>query len=209
MPLLKAGALSLDDVIKIQQDRVRTADYQALGQAIWFSFERAKDAAAPAKVMSLHGLRMDFQSQGPQLGVSHDGKDLLICGPVADARGKVGLPDIPDPDWIPAVPTQSQLDDKNWKQPRARIIAQRFEDLASGQFKANDNSLWLVFQPMAQVIFRPLQRPTFATITCEVAPWDSTHMALLLNPQTGEAHFVGGRFSVGGAPRRVMASANV
>lgn len=95
------------------------------------------------------------------------------------------LPKIPRPGWPgPSV----------FREPTP-WVEQRYEERASGKTMLLDSE-WLIFRPVHKILmastgfFRGISWPKLV-IKPDV---NGEHMALLLNAETGEAHFVGGRF---------------
>lgn len=169
-----AQAFSIDDVLKIQRDRVRRGEFRPLGTAQIIVIEAAKGAMVPQREAQTAGVRLDFMGKGPLLGLSYDQKDLLICSPI------FRLPDIPDPAWVPK---------KAGK--KAPMIAQKLVDRASGILTG---STFLVFQPVWQIMYRAVGFSAFKLVECATDEADGTKVALLIDPASGEAHFYGGRF---------------
>ncbi len=182
--------LAVADVIQVRRDRVRMGQYRPLGRLITVVLEAARDAQIPHAEAGVLGVRLDWGTIGPPLGISYDGVDLLVVAVVPP------LPDIPDPYWQPAalpdVPSVEQV--AAWRAQRPPMIPQRLMDRASARVRGSN---FLVFQPVAQVLFKPEGVPLFSVITGYTDDFSGTKLALLIDPMTGEAHFYGGRFRIG------------
>jgi len=181
-------------VQRIQEQRIQTQDYKALGRAVWISMELQLDHPPSVAEKFFQG-RFDFQDQGPLLAISKDFADLLL------PDGIRPLPDIPDPTWIPPAfkqPTAEQLADPKWK-PAAitpPMVKQSWLDRPCSTFGAG-KEVWIVYQPIIQVWFRPFGVATYAHVTCKPTAWTGKRTALLVQPETGKAHFYGGVFEIG------------
>lgn len=182
------------NVQQIQETRIRTQDYKPLGRVVWISMELQLDHKPSVAEMFFQG-RFDFQNQGPLLAMSKDFADLLL------PDGIVPLPDIPDPAWVPPAfkqPTQAQLADPKWKPEPAKppMVKQSWLDRPCHQFKAG-TEIWVAYQPIVEVWFRPFGVPTYAHVKCKPTAWAGKRTVLLVQPETGKAHFYGGVFEIG------------
>ncbi len=181
-------------VQQIQETRIRTMDYKGLGRVVWISMELQLDhKPSPAEVF-FQG-RFDFQNQGPLLAISKDFGDLLL------PDGIVPLPDIPDPTWAPPAfkdPTKAQLADPKWKPEPAKppMVKQSWLDRPCHSFGSGKET-WVVYQPIIEVWFRPFGVPTYAHVKCKPTAWGGRRTAMLVQPETGKAHFYGGVFEIG------------
>ena len=169
---------SVEDRLTVQRDCVRQGKYMPLGRLVCVVLEAARDANTPPRdITKVYGVRMDWLSTGPLIGVSLDFHDLLIATPLPP------LPKIPNPAWVPS-------GNGGAKTP---YIEQRWEDFASGRLRGTN---FLLFQPVAQILYRPANIPAFRIIKAETDLADGTKLALLVDPVNGQAHFYGGRFSI-------------
>jgi len=194
-----ATAFTLEDQLKLQRERVQRGEFTPLGRLVKVILEPARDAPLPPREQTrVVGVSMDWQRLGPTLGLSLDQQDLLIISPVPP------LPRIPDVTW--KAPPFPQVRDPNWKStgpaplivdpsykaPDAPLIEQRYENFTNARVK---NSTFLVFSPVAQILFRMLSAPAFRMIKSS-AGFDGTQLTLLIDPTTGQGHFTGGRFII-------------
>jgi hypothetical protein len=83
------------------------------------------------------------------------------------------------------------------------MIPQRLEDrceMPNGRIGVVEGTNFLIFQPVLRIAFQPeLDRQLVAavwTIECVYDPATQTSMCLLVDRQTGEAHFFGGRYDI-------------
>lgn len=181
-------------VQQIQETRIRTQDYKPLGRVVWISMELQLDHVPTIAEKFFQG-RFDFQNEGPLLAISKDFGDLLL------PDGIRPLPEIPDPTWQPPPirqPTQEQLADPNWHPPVTKppMVKQSWLDRPCHSFGAG-KEVWVVYQPIVEVWFRPFGVPTYAHVKCNPTAWGGKRTALLVQPETGKAHFYGGVFEIG------------
>ncbi len=182
--------LAVGDVIQLRRDRVRRGEYRPLGRMITVVIEAARGAQVPQAEAAVFGVRLDWGTAGPPLGISYDSVDLLVLAAVPP------LPDIPDPGWqrpgLPDDATPKQV--ARWRALQPPMIQQRLADRASARVRGSN---FLVFHPVAQILFKPEGVPLFSVISGMTDETSGTKLALLIDPMTGEAHFYGGRFRIG------------
>jgi hypothetical protein len=167
--------LSIEDRLKIQRERVQRAEFLPLGKLITVVLEPARDANLPPRDQTkVWGVRLDWMGMGPMLGLSLDQQDLLITTPVPP------LPKIVDPQWKPTDSVEPPY------------ISQPLEERASGRLRGTN---FVVLQPVAQILYRMAGNPAFRMISGQAGA-DGTHLALLIDPSSGQGHFYGGRFII-------------
>ena len=198
---------------------VATQQYEYLGKAKVIVLEAARAANVPgAAETNLVGVRLDWRNDDSvpgriyenylRIAQSYDRRLLLALDPVVRRDGRVGLPDIPDPAWVPGQPgrliTSGKLKGKyqasdedmaNWTPGRPTMIAQELVDRASGRV---EHTNLLAFQPVHQIMFQPeiegQLQATYWTLECGHDPANRTQMAFLVDAKTGRAYFYGGRY---------------
>lgn len=180
---IKVQGVDLDLTVKIHRERIRTQSYADLGRVVWINLEVQK-AQVTQRDKILLG-KIDYMNAGPLIAISNDRRDLLL------PFGALPFPDVPDPLWIPKMPTKRQLADASWKRPEAPPIRQSMTDRASGRYDSADGSTWVIFQPVTEIWFRLFRTPAYGVARC--MPFLDTRMALMVNPETCEAFFFGGR----------------
>src|SRR5580658_4825147 len=129
------------DIIKWRQDLVRTGQYLPVGRATMISIAPSTDWEMPAnadpfirkfgRLMNLMPSRDSRAGIFLPLGQSLDRSQLLVTAPLLNREGRVGLPDVPDPDWKPATWTTDEISLKTKRDPSKdspRMIPQRLED---------------------------------------------------------------------------------
>lgn len=181
---------SVDEVFKIQNERIRTQDYTQLGRLVWIGLELQLDHA-PSKTEQLTRGRVDFMHDGPLLAMSKDCADLLLPDGVP-----LELPDVPDPEWKPKIFTQQEIETPGWTPDRAPMIKQSWIERATGKFVDAGNN-WVVFQPVIQIVYRLFNAATYGLVRCKPMPWTGNRTALLVQPETGKAYFYGGTYEIG------------
>ncbi|MBZ5532605.1 MAG: hypothetical protein LAO20_14325 [Acidobacteriia bacterium] len=183
-----------------QQDRILHNDYELIGRAWVIVLEASQGAALPsAAVANSLGVRLEFYGTGqkgqslmPRIAQTKDRSTLLLLDPIVRADGRVGLPDIPDPAWVPPIPTAAQVTG-DYVPPAAPMIKQELGDRARGQLKG---TRFLVFGPVAQILIRPEGLAEGWIAQCAGAPGTGTQMELLIDQDTGQAFFFGGRYRI-------------
>jgi len=209
------------DLITYQRELIRTHNYIPLGRMNKIAIAPSRDWTPPPNdpYIARYGRLFEFRHQWLPIAQSQDMTQLLITAPLCDRSGRVGLPDLPDPSWRaePWTPAEqgyksdgSMLLDGQGKQrfePRpaekdqARMIPQRLEDRAEGNGRKKlEGTNFLVFQPVLKIVFQPerdrqLQAQAWI-IEAQHDPSTQTHMALLMDPATGESLFFGGRYDI-------------
>jgi len=195
------------DLITYQRELVRTHQFEPLGRINKIAIAPS-DQWAPIDdpIIRKWGRLMEFRSQWLPLAQSADRTMLLIPAPMMDKSGRIGLPDLPDPTWRPDpwTPEESQgLKERPFEKDLARMIPQRLEDRAerpNGRLGKLEGTNFLVFQPVINIVFQAEKdRQLVAqmwTIQAQYDPGTRTHMALLVDPRTGESLFFGGRYDI-------------
>lgn len=189
-PGISMGAqFSLDDVIKIHRERKRTREFEELGRIVWIGLEiQTKPGETLSSVERILRSKIDYMSVGPMLALSLDKRDLLLPQDV------VPFPDIPDPTWAPPMARQEEIEAKDWKPTTPPLVHQSLTERATAKYE-NADGVWVIFQPVTEIWFRPLRAPIYAAVRC--VPFNDTRTALMINVATAEAFFYGGRFEVG------------
>lgn len=183
---------SVDEVCKIQQERIRTQEYEVLGRLVWISLELQMDHK-PTPEENLTFGRFDFMHDGPLLAMSKDHADLLLPDGVP-----LELPDIPDPAWVPKVQKQEVIEAPGWKPEQAPMKKQLWLDSSRGGRRFMDGGdQWVYFQPVIQVTYRLFHVAAYGLVRCKPAPWAGTRTALMVDPVKGRAFFYGGTFEIG------------
>jgi hypothetical protein len=187
-------------ILAWQKERVNTSDYEMIGRVWVVVLEAASGAAVPGKaITNTQGLRLEFYGNSkrghslmPRIAQSRDRSTLLLLDPITRADGTAGLPDIPDPEWVPEIPTEDEVTG-DYKPKATPMLKQELAQRARGQLKG---TRFLVFGPVAQVLIRPegVAEGWFANCTGDAAT--GKQMELLIDQDTGEAYFFGGKYRI-------------
>jgi hypothetical protein len=209
----------LDDWLRYADDLIRVGQLEYLGKCKVIVLEASRGANVPGlSETSKVGVRLDWRNDDSQPGrivecfmriaQSLDRRLLLALDPVVRSDGQVGLPDIPDPAWVPGQPGQiitegplkgkynpTEAEVNAWKPGRPTMLKQDLVDRATGRV---EHTNLLVFQPVHQIMFQPeingQLQATYWTVECGHEPGGGTQMAFLVDAKTGRAYFYGGRY---------------
>jgi hypothetical protein len=205
------------DILKYQNDLVRTGNYHPLGRMRIISI--APNAGCPDlptwdPIMKKWGRLIQLRDRVLPIAQSPDRSMILVTAPLSDSQGRVRLPDLPDPTWVAAPWTEEEVHGKQIADPKTgklisvpverpiekdtpRFIEQKLSDRAEGYLENTD---FYVFSPVLSIAFQPEHNQemlgTFWAVNCSYNPADRTHPALLINAKTGETHFFGGLYDV-------------
>jgi hypothetical protein len=167
--LVISPALGMGERIEHRRSLHRRQEFSVLGRLNSIVFDpRGLD---PPKVdhAIIQPNMLDWLGKGPWIGVSPDGQDLLV---------------------ISSVPHPPDLPDTRTKPPT--MIPQAYMDRTLRRFEKR----FLVFRCVSQILYRPKGVASWGLINVSTG-FDDTQMAFLVDPNSGEAHFVGGRFEIG------------
>jgi len=207
-------------ILKYQNDLIRTGDYLPLGKMQKIAIGPNGQYVAPVNdpIIAKMGRFIELRDRPMPLAQSRDRSMLLVPAMLLASDGRVGLPDLPDPNWVAPPPTTEEIegvevrDEVSGKMirkfpalgssPRAnpRMVPQRLEDRAEGRLEKTN---FLVFSPVIGITFQPeIQNRMVGDawlVECRFNPADRTHMALMVDQKTGEIHFYGGQFEILGS----------
>jgi hypothetical protein len=205
-----------------QREQIRERKFEQLGYVWKIVLEASHGAAVPqSSVAQSIGCALEFYGYGnmlgqvkyPRVAQSYDRSTLLMLDPVRKLAVEdrrivdqgVGLPDIPDPTWVPRPPTAEELTSTVPLQ-QARMIPQHlYEENEAHEPTGRARGVWkgsryLVFGPVVQILIRPIQADRMLDegwiLQCGVDPATGKHMELLIHQDTGEAMFYGGKFQI-------------
>lgn len=201
------------DTIDWMREQVRNRSYELVGHIWKVVLEASHGAATPQKsVARTVGCALDwygYENVGgknllPRLAQTRDRSSLVLLDPVKRVDGKVGLPDIPDPTWVPKAPTAKQLQTTVPLQKAPMIQQHLYEEEAGqpigrarGQLKG---TRFLVFGPVVQILVRPMVDNKLIDegwfFQCGVDTATGKHMEMLIDQDNGEAFFYGGKFQI-------------
>lgn len=187
-------------ILAWQKERIDTSDYEMIGRVWVIVLEASRDAAVPqASIANTQGTRLEFygndrrgHSLMPRIAQTRDRSMLLLLDPIVRPDGAVGLPDIPDPEWVPEIPTEEEVTG-DFKPKPTPMLRQDLAQRARGQLKG---TRFLVFGPVAQVLIRPEGVAEGWLAECTGDGATGKVMELLIDQDTGQAHFFGGRYRI-------------
>lgn len=206
-----------EDILKYQNDLVRTGKAQPLGRMKMISIgPNDQCPALPTwdPIMKKFGRLIQLRDMSVPIAMSPDRSMILVPAPLLDRQGRVRLPDLPDPTWRPEDFTEEEvigrevIDKATGKPTRIqvprdpakdtpRMVEQSLRARADGYMT---NSNFYVFSPVLSIAFQPEENGrmlgTYWAVECNYNPADRTHPALLIDAKTGETHFFGGLYNI-------------
>jgi hypothetical protein len=220
MPPL-AATTSAADILKYQNQLVRTQDVEPLGRMQKIAIGPVAGYIPPPgdALIAKFGRIIELRDRVLPIAQSRDRSMIVVMAPMVLADGRVGLPDLPDPQWTPPAPTKEEIegieiiDEKTGRKIRkfpetsarqnVRMLPQRLEDRAESRLQGTN---FLVFSPVLRITFQPEINKRMIgdawLIECKYNNADRTHMTLLVDERTGETHFFGGAYEIlGNAPK--------
>jgi hypothetical protein len=127
------------DILKYQNDLVRTGQYERLGRMVKISIAPADGWNPPPRgldpFIDKYGRLIDLRDRFLPIGQSLDRSMLLATAPLMGRDNRVSLPDGPDPDWTPAGYSGEELANQSQGQEITVAIAER--EIAAAE-KAGD-----------------------------------------------------------------------
>lgn len=227
------------DLFKYQNELVRTGKVLPLGRMRTIAIGPCDTYTPPLgdpiisgwgeqPQRNARGRMLDFSGQWLPIGQAQDKSMILVTAPMIRKDGRVGLPDLVDPQWRAGdySPEEAANPDcdadcrKQWDIVKAervphkhirlrgdkdtpRLIPQRLEDRTNDRLQGTN---FLVFQPVLRVTYQPEELKTGDQHGFKPAEWkiefrpemNGTHAAFLVDPTNGECHFFGGVALFGG-----------
>jgi len=215
---MTTATISTADILKFQAECVRTGNLEPLGRMQKIAIGPNGQYIAPQNdpIIAKVGRFIELRDRPLPLGQTRDRSMLLVPGLLLTKDNRVELPDLPDPNWTPPPPTKEEIegvevvDTVTGKKtrvfptdsPRAHphMLPQRLIDRAEGRLEKTN---FLVFSPVVGITFQPEIANRLVgdawLINCKFNPADRTHMALLVDQQTGAVHFFGGMYEIIGS----------
>jgi hypothetical protein len=192
------------DLIQYQRDLVRTMNFVPLGRALKIAIGPSGNWR-PAQMdpyVAKYGRLLELRHS--PLPIAQNAGQVLALAPMVQPDGRVGLPDIPNPDWMPAAYSEDEVTGKAKRDPakdRPPMLTQRLTDrceMVDGQPAEMAGTHFLIFQPVLTVAFQPeLEKEMASDVwTLEFRPHSGRHCALLVDHKTGETFFFGGAFDI-------------
>jgi hypothetical protein len=196
------------DLIQYQRDLVRTQQCNPLGRALKIAIGPSDNwrPADPDVYVRKYGRLLELRGQ--PLPIAEKAGLLLVTAPLITRDNRVGLPDVPEPDWNPPEWTPEEVTGKVARDPqknKAPLITQRLTDrceMMNGQPAVMQGTDFLIFQPVVSVTFQPeLNKELLPDVRLLRFRNDVNGRccAFLVDHKTGEAFFFGGVFEDVGA----------
>ncbi len=190
-----ATVFGVEELMKLHRGFVQRGEGKRLGRMVKIVLgEVPRDVPLnllPEEIAA-EGRTLDWFDQGPLIGLSPADVDLLVTTPI------VPLPDKPKPGFHSPAVSQQDIDRAiattgKWSPAKAPLVRQVPEDRGARRIK---NSNILVFEPVHQVLFRPIGINVFGCVQAFEDPGSTTKMTFLWDFDNGNGYFYGGRFVV-------------
>lgn len=176
------------EMIEVQRRQIRRREFRPLGKLEKIMLgENAVPRPEPDNPLVRRGfpvaISLDWRNKGPLIGLSQDEQDVLIVGQM------IHPPDYPDPHWKQGPPKKFV---NGFPVPETpRMVPQRLRDRCYGSTLDKDRKVWLIFQPITQILFLLQERTGMGIIRCE-ADYSGRHATLLYNRKLQEGHLLFG-----------------
>jgi hypothetical protein len=214
--VLTAAPVDVHGIIQHQRDCLRMRKYEYFAHLQKIVFERTDEMYIPPELEGRlkndpEGISIDFfgQENWLPLGIvkiAGQADFLLPLAPILRKDGKVGFPDKPDASWMPPSSGRTPIMEKDsngierWTgklspAPSVKMVPQPLRNFSRGILRGTN---FIVYERVAQLLLKPhgLAEGWIATCSANQSVNPATHMALLLDHQTGEAHFYGGQYMI-------------
>ena len=190
-----ATVFGVEELMKLHRGFVQRGEGKRLGRMVKIVLgELPQDVTLNLSRDEIlrEGRTLDWFDQGPLIGLSPSDIDLLVTSPM------LPLPEKPDPSFVAAAQTQEQIEKAiaetgKWGPTKAPLVPQIPEDRGARRIKGSNI---LVFEPVHQVLFRPIGLNVFGCVQALEDPGMGTKMTFLWDFDNGNGYFYGGRFIV-------------
>jgi hypothetical protein len=190
-----ATAFGVEDLMKLHAGFVQRGQFRRIGRLVKIVFGEIPagvDLRISRDEILREGRTLDWFDQGPLLGLSQGDIDLLVTTPL------VPLPDKPDSSFKESAATQQEIERAiattgKWRPAQAPLVKQIPEDRGARRIKGSNI---LVFEPVYQVLFRPIGINVFGCVQAFEDPGSATKMTFLWDFDKASGFFYGGRFLV-------------
>lgn len=190
-----ATVFGVEDLIKLHRGFIQRGEARRIGRLVKIVLGEIPQGVPlnlSREEIASEGRTLDWFDQGPLLGLSPSDVDLLVTTPLYP------LPDKPQPGFVPAFTTQQEIDRAisttgKWAPPRAPMVKQLPEDRGARRMKGTNI---LLFEPVYQVLFRPVGVNIFGCVQALEDPTSHTVMTFVWDFDNGSGYFYGGRFMV-------------
>jgi hypothetical protein len=190
-----ATVFGVEELMKLHRGFVQRGEGRRLGRLVKIVLgEVPKDVPLnlSAEEITLEGRTLDWFDRGPLLGLSPADVDLLVTTPI------VPLPDKPKPGFVAPAVTQQEIDKSiaetgKWQPMKPPLIPQLPEDRGARRIKGTHI---LLFEPVHQVLFRPIGINVFGCVQAYPDPGSATVLTFVWDFDQAAGYFYGGRFTV-------------
>jgi len=184
-----ATVFGVEDLMKLHRGFIQRGEGKRLGRLVKIVLGEVP-AGVPMKLSNEEILRegrtLDWFDQGPLIGLSPGDVDLLVTSPM------LPLPMKPDAGFIAPTLTQQEIEGGK-RAAKAPLVAQIPEDRGARRIKGSNI---LLFEPVYQVLFRPIGINVFGCVQAYSDATSSTVLTFVWDFDTGSGYFYGGRFTV-------------
>lgn len=183
----------VEELIQVRRGLLARREYTPLGQLTQLFFEPSTPARPVPKERrwELEPVKLEWYGKTGALLVvgsnSNGNPEIIVSGQL------VKPPPIPDPKWQPS----GRVVEGNWKADpgqKAPLVEQKLRERASAVLETATGN-WLVFQPVQQIMFKPLDRAAWGLVQCSAGA-DGRHTAFLYHVERQEGHFLFGKRDV-------------
>lgn len=190
-----ATVFGVMDLIKLHRGFVQRGEGRRLGRLVKIVLGEIPTGVtlniSEAELLR-EGRTLDWFDQGPLIGLSPGDVDLLVTTPLTP------LPDKPDGSFVAPTVTQEDIDKSiaasgKWKPPQAPLVRQIPEDRGARRIKGSNI---IIFEPVHQVLFRPIGVNVFGCVQALEDAASATKMTFVWDFDSGNGYFYGGRFLV-------------
>jgi len=190
-----ATTFSVEDLMKLHRGFVQRGEGKRLGRIVKIvlgELPKGVPLNLSKEEIAEEGRTLDWFEQGPLLGLSPGDVDLLVTSPVTP------LPKKPQPGFRPRAATQEEIERSiqatgSFSPERAPLVAQLPEDRGARRLRGTNT---LLFEPVHQILFRPVGVNVFGCVEAYADPWSGTLLTFVWDFDKGDGFFYGGRFRV-------------
>lgn len=190
-----ATTFGFEELIKLHRGFVQRGEGRRLGRLVKIVLGEVP-AGVPLNIsreeLAREGRTLDWFDQGPLVGLSPGDVDLLVTSQVTP------LPNKPDPNFSAPTVSQEEIEKQikqtgKWGPAKAPLVKQVPEDRGARRIKGSNI---LLFEPVHQVLFRPIGINVFGCVQALEDPASHTVLTFAWDFDSGNGFFYGGRFLV-------------
>lgn len=191
-----AAVFGVEELMKLHRGFIQRGEGKRLGRLVKIVLGEVPAGVPlniPREELVREGRTLDWFDQGPLLGLSPSDVDLLVTTPI------VQLPAKPDSAFVAPAVSQEEIERAinsaagKWSPAKAPLVPQIPEDRGARRIKGSNI---LVFEPVHQVLFRPIGVNVFGCVQMFEDPASVTKPTFLWDFDNANGYFYGGRFLV-------------